>query len=565
MKKCLLRATLLTSITLLLLASLTPPAAPAAQPRYAIKKITRIIYISDWGLAAVNDTVLVRNEGTEALASVDLGFPSLYAESLKYYVAKAEGAELTVTTSLDKEKAIHWLSYYFPAPLEPGGEYNFSSLTVFSDLVSYKEGKYNFSFAEAPVLKERANLCNVTIVLTADASPSLPENSTFKEVKFGKMPAVNKVFEPLEPYHTEIFSLEFSSVSLQLLKVHRAERTISLDSPGKIKVLDGFSIHNPGVLIAAVKVRLPKGAARVMAYDPAGPLWEEERAGEEVTVAPRFGDIRHGENFTFYLKYELKQESYVERADWRGVYLLKFNFSSRQPWLLDKLVVRIVLPSGGEIEKISVEPANVTETSYQKVLLYEFDGITPIHDTSFTIKYRYGGFWASLRPLEWVVIIEAIVCAFAVVARRKLAIPAAPAPRDAVSKFVELYDEKIAHERELEEIETPALRRALPKKEYKRRKRLAESRLSEISKALGEVKEELRRAGRRYDELIKEIERAEAEIGAARASEAQVSLQYRSGKITKEAYESVVKEIRKRVDKAKAAMERALITLREEI
>lgn len=556
---------MLTSIIFLLLASFTAPASPAAQPRYAIKKITRIIYISDWGLAAVNDTVLVRNEGTEALASVDLGFPSLYAESLKYYVAKSKGTRLTVDKSVDEEKAVCWLSYFFPAPLKPGEGYNFSSLTVFSDLVSYKEGKYNFSFAEAPVLKERADLYNVTIVLPADASPSLPENSTFKEIKFGEIPALNKVFEPLEPYHTEVFSFEFSSVSLQLLKVYRAERIISLDSPGKIKVVDGFSIHNPGVLIAAVRVRLPKGAARIMAYDPAGPLWEEETAGMEVTVAPRFGDIRHGENFTFRLSYELNQEGYVERADWRGVYLLKFNFSPPQPWLLDKLTVKVVLPSGGEIEEVSVEPANVTETSYQKVLLYEFDGITPIHDTSFIIKYRYGSFWASLKPLEWIAIIEAVVCGFAVVARRRAAAPAEPVPRSAISKFVELYDEKIAHERELEEIEAPALRRTLPKKEYKRRKRLAESRLSEINKALGDVKEELKKAGRRYDELIKEIERAEAEISAARASEAQISLQYRSGKVTKEAYESVVEEIRKRVDKAKAIMERALITLREEI
>ncbi len=75
----------------------------------------------------------------------------------------------------------------------------------------------------------------------------------------------------------------------------------------------------------------------------------------------------------------------------------------------------------------------------------------------------------------------------------------------------------------------------------------------------------MKKAGSRYEELIKRIEKAEAEIEAAKASKAQVNLQYRSGKISKEVYEAVIGDIKKRMDKAESIIESALITLREEI
>jgi chromosome segregation ATPase len=153
-----------------------------------------------------------------------------------------------------------------------------------------------------------------------------------------------------------------------------------------------------------------------------------------------------------------------------------------------------------------------------------------------------------------------------VIARgKKIALTQETAPIELISKFVELYDEKMFHEKELSEFEESKLKKALPKKEYKHRVKTAEERLIEINKALTELKNELKKAGSRYEELIKKIEKAEAEIEAAKASEAQINLQYRSGKISKEAYEAVINDVKKRIDKAKSIIESTLITLREEI
>jgi chromosome segregation ATPase len=91
-----------------------------------------------------------------------------------------------------------------------------------------------------------------------------------------------------------------------------------------------------------------------------------------------------------------------------------------------------------------------------------------------------------------------------------------------------------------------------------------ELRLDEINKSLMEVKAQLRTVTPRYDELIRSIDRAEAEIEVSRNSMSQVRAQYRAGKSTRETYDSMVNDITKRIDRAEETVETILITLRED-
>ena len=78
------------------------------------------------------------------------------------------------------------------------------------------------------------------------------------------------------------------------------------------------------------------------------------------------------------------------------------------------------------------------------------------------------------------------------------------------------------------------------------------------------VKAELRVMNQRYDELMRRIDRAEAEIESSRASIGQVRGQYRAGKTTRETYDAMINDIAKRIDRAEETLETILITLREE-
>lgn len=91
-----------------------------------------------------------------------------------------------------------------------------------------------------------------------------------------------------------------------------------------------------------------------------------------------------------------------------------------------------------------------------------------------------------------------------------------------------------------------------------------ELRLDEINKSLMAVKVEIREISQHYDELIRRIDRAEAEIQVCRGSLNQVRGQYRSGRITRETYDSVTNDLTKRTDRAEGTVETILITLREE-
>jgi chromosome segregation ATPase len=107
-------------------------------------------------------------------------------------------------------------------------------------------------------------------------------------------------------------------------------------------------------------------------------------------------------------------------------------------------------------------------------------------------------------------------------------------------------------------------RGSLTKHEFRRRKKVMDLRLDELNKSLMDVKADLRAISSRYDDLIRRIDRAEAEVEASRASMNQVRGQYRAGKTTRETYDTMVADITRRIDRAEETVETILITLREE-
>jgi predicted AlkP superfamily phosphohydrolase/phosphomutase len=141
---------------------------------------------------------------------------------------------------------------------------------------------------------------------------------------------------------------------------------------------------------------------------------------------------------------------------------------------------------------------------------------------------------------------------------------AVPVPVEKLREFVGLYDERISLSRELVAMEEEVARGGMVKHEFRRRSKVMELRLDEINKSLMAVKAEIREISQHYDELIRRIDRAEAEIQVCRGSLNNVRGQYRSGRITRETYDSVTNDLTKRVDRAEETVETILITLREE-
>ncbi|MEM3060872.1 MAG: hypothetical protein QW265_00495 [Candidatus Bathyarchaeia archaeon] len=143
-------------------------------------------------------------------------------------------------------------------------------------------------------------------------------------------------------------------------------------------------------------------------------------------------------------------------------------------------------------------------------------------------------------------------------------VPTVAIPIELIREFVALYDEKTALKAELEKINEDMKRRAISKHEFRRKRKLMDVRLSELNKLLVSVKEKLKEVEARYEEMLKKIARSEAEIEALASSMAQMEIQYRTGKITRDVYESLIVDIQKRINRAKGEIDSTIISLREE-
>jgi len=540
----------------------------------AVLDVKRHITIGEWGAVVFNDTFTILNNGTSSVEEFLYAVPRSNAEGLRFIVAKSSSGSLKVERDVDKESPFYWMRIHLKDPLPQGRNLTVNVASIHSDMVSFlkfegmqgTEELYRVSFSAYPILKTRARSCNVTVYVSWDAKFQLPYNASFIASKIEGKPVLVASRKPLDPLTDERYSFNFSSTTQHLVTCDWARREISISPGGEISVSERYRLNNLASSASSIRMILPKETVEVMAYDDAGPLWTDRKKTFDVTIAPRFRTVRENESFTFGLEYKLSAKQSLKQLQWWGLYNLTLKLMTDSPWVIEKAEVRIVLPRGVSVESNSIVPASRTDSSsYETVLSYLFEPATPLHDMTLDMRYRYLPFWSGLIPLMWVLLIQVIITGVVAVSRlRKPAQPLVIAPVDRIMEFVELHDEKTALSLELDKMEQDMARGAISRHEYRRRSREIDRRIEEMRKELQLVKTALSAASARYGEMIRRIERAEAEIDAAKASMAQLRTQYRTGKMARHVYDGMVSDVTKRQDRARETMNSIIITLREE-
>lgn len=546
----------------------------SASVAVAVVNVRRHITVGEWGAVVFNDTFTVLNNGTSPVNEFLYALPRSNVEGLRFVVAKSSSGLLQVDRDVDKESPFYWMKVLFRDPLPQGRNLTVNIASIHSGMVKFlkvegtegTEELYRVSFSAYPILKVRAGSCNVTVYVSLDAKFQLPRNATFISSNIEGKPVLVASRKPLEPLTDERYAFNFSSASQHLATCDWARREISISPAGDISVSEQYRLNNLASSFSSVRMILPKETVEVMAYDDAGPLWTDPKKTFDVTVAPRFTTVRQNESFTFGLKYKLSAKQDLKQLQWWGLYDLTLKLIADPPWVIEKAEVRIVLPRGVAIESNNIAPASRTESSaYETVLGYSFEIATPLQDFTLNLRYRYLPFWSALVPLMWVLLVEVAFAAVLVASKlRKPVRAVAVAPVDRIMEFVELYDERTALSLELDKMEQEIARGAISRHEYRRRSREIDRRIEETRKELQVVKAALSSASTRYDEMIRRIERAEAEIDAGKASMAQLRIQYRTGKMARHVYDSMVSDVTKRQNRARETINSIIITLREE-
>lgn len=531
--------------------------------------LERHVQVNQWGATIVDDKITFTNKGGVDIGLFSYGFPRRYLEDLKF--VKAVGFEGTILTyRLEEDGGYAWITCILERPLKPGETYKLNVTQVFSDRIRFQENRFNFSFFDAPTFRVQVDSYNVTFYFPSDATLLLPENFTFTETKYMGFPAITALYKPLAPYSSREFSMRYSSVSTELVKVYWAKREIALTSTGILEISDSYYVRNNGVLLSALTIDVAKGAENIIAYDEGGRIWLNPQKGERMTVTPRYGTLKSNETFMFTLKYRVPSTNYIERTSWWGEYNLNMNIITPQRWIIDRLEVEVTLPRGAEVEHLNREPYRIVNDLYETKVILDYSGVTPLNDLALKIDYRIHPLWISLRHLEWTIIIGASIASLSAMARGRMEKKEeeeeelVKAPKEVLRRFVSLQGEKVTLNMELDEMAKKLVKGGISKKEYKRKLRAVEERLLQIDRSLSGVKNELRSIHTRYSELIDAVEGGEAEITAVRASIRQLYSQYRSGKISKETFNKISAELEKRMSKARGGLERILMTLREE-
>lgn len=541
-----------------------------AQPAVAYTvDVNRVVRIGEYGLATVEDSFKVHNNSTATLSDMVMGFPRGYERDFRYAAAKdSRGQELTVETDVNSTSPTFWLRASFARPLGFNETYAFNVTMLFTHLVSPQEAGFVYRFASTPILPVAATYANVTVVAPAGTTFKLPPKTNLTDITFEGKPAVRETFRPFHAYTNVTLEATYASVSQFLLELPWMRRDITLAPDGSIYVADTYHFVNRAQPASTIPIRLPKDVSSAMAYDEVGALWTQPQSGPDISMVPRYtGGVKLNESFTFTLRYQLPRGDYTKQLVWWGLYNFTFDYvSNLRFWVVENLTVSLTVPKGLAVESITRAPTSRNAVSlFDDRMTFELRGVSPLHNTTFAMVYKYPPFWAALTPLAWVAILEAAVVSVLLVNRlRKPPGLEVPVPTERIRSFVELYDGKMALKLELGRMDEDLARGALSKHEFRRRKKIIDVRLDELNRALSAVKPDLRAVHPRYDEMIKKLEKAEAEIDATRVSEAQVRAQYRTGKVTKETYETLIADLRRRIDRATETMEATIITLREE-
>ncbi|OLD35549.1 MAG: hypothetical protein AUI50_01740 [Crenarchaeota archaeon 13_1_40CM_2_52_14] len=507
--------------------------------------------------------------GTSSVSQITLGVPSALASRLRFTQAvDSQSNQLRISLPTVKSLPLPLVGNYseldIAFPSAKTGTYGFNLTSVYSDLLSFNSTSSNFSFAfePFPLTDGTYNVTSAQLsVKTGDwQSPKISSvNGTFASATFTAQT------KTLQKFNTTLATMTFSSTTQSILDVV-ANRTITLAQTGSIQVTDFYNMTNKGHDLTSIALPVPKNVPSAIASDiiPSVATLAASTAPDGTTAvafAPRFGPLKSGGSSLTRITYSLPIQSYLTSKG-LGRFELSFRMLDNVRFVEPVLQMKIVTPVGFRLDSLSGQ----TFTTSGNQILIQVSTLTPMSNLSFSMDYQLDPFWASLSALGWAGLAVGSIAAIvlAVGATGTAGVSVSGAPSELIGRFVELYDEKSAMRLEAEKMDEDLSRGALNRHEFKRRRRVIDLRVAELDRTLAPIKDQLSKTNPRYQDMIKRLERAEADIQVVRTTSADLRNQYRSGRIARELYESLISDLAKRKEKAQQTMDTIVINLREE-
>ncbi len=554
-------------------------AATDCQRATCSASFERTISTNAWGVTTLNDYVNLTS--TVPVTHLTIGIPASVSDDLRFTMATAQGVNLQVSKQDPTQSRDYTtLNVQFPASET---KFVFNVTTVFAGLLSYGPGSNSFTFEANPfpLVDGTYNVTKAKVTLqTGDwLTPRipLPLNQTINGGTFTcALPSTGSDncpgSSPLSFGNSTVWKVTFASSATQSVLTVSAGRLIQIFPTGTLQVTDSYNVTNLGPTLSSVAFKVPKGVSSITENYVLGVEIDQPETAptptsnpdgtSTVTFTPTFGAVQFNQSFKAKIAYTLSPNTYISTNS-LGIFTVNFALFNNVQFYAPTLQTKIVTPSGFRLNSLT---GQVPKISGNQISLLA-SPVTPISSLGFSMTYQLDPFWASLSPLTWVGLVEAALAAgvLAVLSRPGPEGVISGAPSQLITKFVELYDEKSSMRLESDKMEEDLARGALNRYEYKQRRRMLDRRMTEIDRTLAPVEEQLSAAQGRYSDMIKRIERAEVELNVIKTTANDLRNQNRSGKISRDLYESLNADLIRRKQKAEQTINTIIINLREEI
>ena len=342
-----------------------------------------------------------------------------------------------------------------------------------------------------------------------------------------------------------------------VVEIVEVERKIMLEPQGSIYVSNSYLLNNVGFWIENIELGFPEGAYDFAVRDEMGKLTTSE-GNNVLNITLRF-TVDTNETTKIYVNYHLPWSRHVSQTN--GVdFTFQSTFFEEFNSAIKKLSVEVILPKGATYQSASSEPVSTDDG-----LSFSFSEVTPSEDLSFEIGFKYNVFWGSFYPTIWMGLLAVVASAFLFFKgeSKAISVTTVQIPSTEIRSFIESYEEKVSIRSEIESLEQRLRKGKIPRRRYKVRKKMLDSRLATVSRNLTNLSDKIRRAGSKYPNMMRQIEVAEANLEGAERDMQRVKGRYRRGEVSKGAFGKLMEEYQGRIEAAEATIDGVLLRLRE--
>ncbi|MFQ6125313.1 MAG: hypothetical protein ACE5R6_12030 [Candidatus Heimdallarchaeota archaeon] len=539
--------------------------------------------------------------------SVESGFLNVTKnDELKFYVMYAFDDRMTVQRKdNDQYFTFNWtLTPVMPFNATFEEEIKIPSLgTLKNETIAFnfpfsavnQTMKYGINYTTTSTSLKIANVSLIDLIPLVGTNSITFANITYTNETYGNLTATDII-----PWvHFEYTSIRPLATCLE------TERTVRIVPWGYLLVTERQFIQVNGAELTGTPVRglekvkliIPQNASQLTGYDAMGNLTlDVTESGNFSSVEFTFRNVLRGtSSYEFYFSYRLPLEEHITIDDTTGFLTLELPVVSGFNWTIRELTEHIILPEGGtfhpdyfqntsifEINGTSDKQVYLTrsgeiqeETGFGRLIQRQKMTLTAqnlfeYHYGSITVVYRSPSF--ALLQIPLFISAFLFILGFVYIGMHQIRIRVTPTraiereiPIKILEDFVTVYNDKTALDERLRRIDERFRRKRITRTAYQHEKRVLDRELRQTEKRVSTLKSQLRAEGRRYRDMIEELEVNETEKVTILSSVEELTDRRRKGRISKEVFARLQREYTRRLQRTANRIDRILVEMREEI